>query len=818
MQLLVSLLSFMLISCANANQWQRTQSVIKKDPAIESRVQSLLSSMTLKEKVGQIIQAEIKHISPDDLKDFPIGSILNGGGSFPGNNKFAKISDWVDLADSFYNASIKTGKKIPIIWGTDAVHGHNNVIGATLFPHNIGLGAANNPELIEEIANATAKEVLATGIDWIFAPTVAVARNDRWGRTYESYSEDPAIVKKYSEKIIQGIQGKNQEILGEDHLLGTAKHFLGDGGTENGTDQGNNTASEEELIRIHAQGYFSALNAGAQTVMASFNSWKGVKIHGHKYLLTDVLKNKMGFDGFVIGDWNGHGQIPGCRNDSCPQAINAGVDMFMAPEDWKKLFWNTLGQVKSGEISMDRLNDAVTRILRVKIRYGIFELGAPSTRKHAGYVRMVGSKKHREIARKAVRQSLVLLKNKNSLLPLSPKSKVLVTGSGANNIGKQSGGWTLSWQGTGNTNADFPGGTSIFDGINTYLSQNGGQAVLQNSENPNFKPDVAIVVIGENPYAEGQGDIPNLHYASRFGGDIQILKDLKAKAIPTVTIFITGRPLWTNPEINASDAFVVAWLPGSEGIGVSDVLFRNAKGEVNFDFKGKLSFSWPRFADQDQLNRGPQNYNPLFPYGFGLTYSDTDSLGDNLSETPYSSGSGPGDLDELIIFSGRPFSPFSVFIGDENQTPQLIPAGVGPNRNQTITAIAVDKDIQEDARKIQFKATKYGQYFFESSKPMDLTSFSKGSLSFDWRRDSLAQGLLKLKIEGIELDITNAFNSQTAGQWRRTQIPLECFVKKGLDLRSIERAYGIVSSGDSTLSIANIKWHKNAKSVQKCEL
>ncbi|MFQ3265003.1 MAG: beta-glucosidase, partial [Colwellia sp.] len=310
-----------------AKIWPKLESDVKKKASVEQRVTTLLATMTLQQKVAQMIQPEIRDITIEDMRKYGFGSYLNGGGGFPNNNKNSTPADWVSLAEKMYQASVDDsldGSKIPTMWGTDAVHGHNNVIGATLFPHNIGLGAANNPELIEKIAEITAKEVLVTGIDWVFAPTVAVVRDDRWGRTYEGYSEDPEIVRTYSASIVKGLQGHaNNNFLGDKRVISTIKHFIGDGGTQGGDDQGENTATEQELFTIHAQGYVGGLKAGAQSVMASFNSWHGEKVHGSKYLLTDVLKNRMGFDGFVVGDWNGHGQVKGCIKESCAQAVNA---------------------------------------------------------------------------------------------------------------------------------------------------------------------------------------------------------------------------------------------------------------------------------------------------------------------------------------------------------------------------------------------------------------------------------------------------------------------------------------------------------------
>lgn len=540
--------------------WPTIETGIKSDAQMEQKIADMLKSMTLEQKIAQMIQPEIRHITVEDMRKYGFGSYLNGGGSFPNNNKHATPEDWVDLAEKMYQASIDDsldGSTIPTMWGTDAVHGHNNVIGATLFPHNIGLGAANNPELIEKIAAATAREVMVTGIDWVFAPTVAVVRDDRWGRTYEGYSEDPEIVKAYSASIVKGLQGAvDEDFLSDTRVVSTVKHFLGDGGTVNGDDQGNNIASEEELFALHAQGYVGGLGAGAQTVMASFNSWHGEKIHGSKYLLTDVLKDKMGFDGFVVGDWNGHGQVKGCSNSNCAQAANAGLDVYMAPDEWRPLFSNLVNQANSGEIPLSRINDAVTRILRVKMRAGLFDKPSPAKRPLSGKTEIIGSSDHRAVAKQAVRESLVLLKNKQQLLPLSPKTNILVAGIGADNIGMQSGGWSVTWQGTGNKNSDFPGGSSIYSGIKDTVEQAGGSAALSVEGEYTARPDVAIVVFGEQPYAEGNGDVDNLEYQRGNKSDLALLRKFKDAGIPVVSLFISGRPMWVNAELNASDAFV----------------------------------------------------------------------------------------------------------------------------------------------------------------------------------------------------------------------------------------------------------------------
>jgi len=402
--------------------WAPVNSPIRADAKTEARITELLGQMSVEQKVGQLVQVEIRYITPAQVKQYHIGSILNGGGTFPNNDKYASETDWVNVAEAFYQASMDTSGgdlAIPVIWGTDAVHGHNNVIRATLFPHNIGLGATRNPELIRAIGSATAREVSATGVQWTFAPTVATPRDDRWGRTYEGYSEDPEIVRQFAAEMVKGIQGEagTSELFSPSKMVATVKHFVGDGGTYMGRDRGDTKISELELRDIHAQGYFSGLSAGAQTVMASFNSWNGERLHGSFHMLTEVLKNQMGFDGFVVGDWNGHGFVPGCDFTSCPQAINAGLDMFMAIQEWHDLLENTIRQAKSGEIPMARLDDAVRRILRVKMRAGLFEGVSPKQRAVLnGVADVLGNPEHRALARQAVRESLVLALDRQFIL------------------------------------------------------------------------------------------------------------------------------------------------------------------------------------------------------------------------------------------------------------------------------------------------------------------------------------------------------------------------------------------------------------------
>ena len=403
--------------------WPKLRPALARDAALEARLDALLARMTPEQKVGQLIQADIGSITPDDLRHYPLGSILNGGNSSPRDDKLAAPSEWLKLADRFYAASLDTPGSlgIPVLWGTDAVHGHNNIPGATIFPHNIGLGAARDPELIRRIAAVTALEVRVTGLDWAFSPTVAVARDARWGRTYESYSESPSLVRRYAAAMVTGLQGKagTPQFLDAAHVLATPKHFLGDGGT-GGRDQGDNLGSEQQLRELDAAGYEAAIPAGAQTVMASYSSWQGRKMHGNYDLLTRVLKGRMGFDGLVVGDWNGHAQLPGCTAVRCAAAVDAGIDVLMAPDGWRELYVNTLAQVRSGEIAAARLDDAVRRVLRVKLRAHLDTEGPPSARRYAGRFALLGAPEHLALARQAVRESLVLLKNRDHLLPLSP--------------------------------------------------------------------------------------------------------------------------------------------------------------------------------------------------------------------------------------------------------------------------------------------------------------------------------------------------------------------------------------------------------------
>jgi beta-glucosidase len=597
---------------------------------------------------------------------------------------------------------------------------------------------------------------------------------------------------------LQGRLG-DADFLGEDRVIATAKHFTGDGGTHNGRDQGDNLSTEAELRDIHAAAYPPAIAAGVQTVMASYNSFHGEKMHGLKPMLTDVLVGRMGFDGFVVGDWNGHGQVRGCRNESCPQSFNAGLDMFMVPKDWKALYENTLEQVQTGVISQQRLDEAVARILRVKMRAGIFEAPRPSERKNAGNWALLAAPEHRAVARDAVRKSLVLLKNDNKVLPLPASARVLVAGDGADDIGKQCGGWTLSWQGTGNSNDDFPNGTSLFDGIRQAIEAGGGSAVLSENGDWTEKPDVAIVVFGEDPYAEGVGDRPNVDYAPEDG--LALLRKFKAAGIATVSVFLSGRPLWVNPELNQSDAFVAAWLPGSEGAGVADVLIAGADGSPRFDFSGKLSFSWPQTATQAEVNIGDADYHPQFAYGYGLSYADDITVG-VLSEF---SGLTQTDLPKQVdlIVHGKPTADWQLQLRDAGGEALATDIrGISPAGNLSVTP--ADEQIQEDT----FIATWSGPAsLVVKGGPEDFRRLADAGrvLEVIYKVIEADVGQASLAMGPAAMDITDQLNAKSADGWQTSRIRLSCFSDQGAQMSSMAEPVIFSVQGDLKLQVASAR-------------
>ena len=823
--------------------WPKREISPPRDEEIERRILEILSRMSVEEKVGQIIQPEIRNVTPDDIKKYHLGSVLNGGGTRPNNDKYASVDDWVELAEQFHDASMDTSDgniAIPLIWGSDAIHGNNNLYGATLFPHNIGLGAARDVDMISRIGRATALELAATGVTWTFGPTVAVVRDVRWGRTYESYSEDPKVVADYARAMVKGIQGSEQTPgeFNPSTVVATAKHFLGDGGTNQGIDRGDTMASEQELIDIHAAGYISALDSNVSTTMASFNSWNGDHLHGHKYLITDVLKGRMGFDGLVVSDWNGHQHVPNCNVERCAASVNAGIDILMVPSDWKALLKNTIKDVQKGNISLARLDDAVTRVLRVKMRAGLFSAGPVRERDIVGDQELVGHPDHRALAREAVRKSLVLLKNNNELLPLAPNSNILVAGDAANDIGKQAGGWTLSWQGTGNSNEDFPGATSIYAGIESAVTAGGGQVHLDETgewDEESFtngeKPDVAIVVYGEDPYAEWHGDIANIEYQYGSKEDIRLLNKLKDQGIAVVSVFISGRPLWANKEINASNAFVAAWLPGSEGAGVADVLFANDKGEPQYDFSGTLSFSWPNTVSQAKLNKGAEDYSPLFPIGFGLSYAKEAALPEEVASNSLDESGALSEtaaLEEYWLFVSREMSAWQFYLQDQGAEKVLVSNNrQNSSDDENLSFEAVDKVAQQDARRIRWSGKRPAVVSMTTAFPQNFSRYiaNQGALTFDLKVDQMPDKSVSLSLlcEGEcanQVDLSPQLKKSTLGEYSSYKVALSCFTaKEESQLEKLNGAFVIATEGTLEISVANIKILPNVspESLMPCE-
>ena len=757
--------------------WTRTNSCEYKNFNNADLVEQLIAGMTVEEKVGQVIQGDLDFISPEDVRKFKIGSVLNGGNTAPNGDKYSSVDDWKKLSKEFYDASpTYKGIKVPVLWGTDAVHGHNNVIGATLFPHNIGLGATGNEDLIRSIGEVIALEVLSTGVAWTFAPTIAVPQDDRWGRTYEGFSEDPILVSKLGKAFVLGLQGEGETLLDNNHVIATAKHFMGDGGTFEGIDQGNTRISEIGLRELHGYPYFDALDACAQTVMASFNSWNGQKLHGYERLLTDILKKDMQFDGFVVGDWNGHGQVEGCSNAKCAQSFNAGVDMFMVPENWKDLLRNTIRQVKSGEISEARLNDAVRNILTVKSRLGLFNGRVP----HEFKENYLGHPKHIALARQAVRESLVLLKNNNRLLPLNPKQHIGIIGDAAKKISSQTGGWTITWQGRENLNSDFVNVNSIYEALEKTILSSGGTVEFSNNGKFTKDPDVVIGVFGEEPYAEMLGDLKDVSFAATDPKFLPLLEAMNAQSIPTVSIFLSGRPLEVNRQLNASDAFIAAWLPGSAVEGIADVIFTK-DDEIHHDFTGKLSYSWPKTKDQSVLNFTDSIYDPLFPYGYGLSYSS------NIETPRIQITNNDSKLDLVNVFLGTASIPGKEFIVTK-AGPEFVLQDDFVSNNDKIKITRFDYQRQDDAKNVVFKEDQSLQAFGISAEShVNLSTMKSPFYEIIMRVNSLSNPSLYFSVGcGNNCRGSIELPTKLMTDWSKINIPLSCLEKDGLDKTKIQ--------------------------------
>ncbi|WP_448338217.1 glycoside hydrolase family 3 protein [Chloroflexus aurantiacus] len=585
--------------------------VTYRDPSapIAERVNDLLQRMTLAEKIGQMTLIEKNSLTPDLVRDLAIGGVLSGGGGYPQAEN--SPAAWAAMVNEFQQAALNTRLGIPLIYGADGVHGHNNLYGAVIFPHNIGLGAANNPQLMEQIGRATALEMAATGVFWNYAPAVMVPQDVRWGRTYEGFAERPDHVAALASAFLRGLQAP--DIAAPNRVIGTPKHFLGDGGTAWGSsttenyqlDQGETFGDEAFLRTVHLPPYQALIAAGAQTIMASYSSWNGQKMHASSYWLTDVLKRELGFAGFVVSDWAAIDQISPDYDQAVITAINAGIDMNMVPYDAQRFIASLTRAVERGAVSEERIDDAVRRILTVKFAMGLFE--QPFA--HTALSDQIGSAQHRQLARTAVAQSLVLLKNDADLLPL-PKDigHLYIGGQAAHDLGIQVGGWTIEWQ--GRTGPIIPG-TTILEGIQAAVSP---QTVVEYNQHGRFTGDpgaadaVCIAVVGELPYAEGRGDSASL---SLPPAENRVLRRMEEACARLIVVLVAGRPLLVTDDLSKWDALVMAWLPGSEGAGVADVLFGDQP------FRGRLPVTWPRSLDQ--LPVGSGDGQPLFPYGFGLT-------------------------------------------------------------------------------------------------------------------------------------------------------------------------------------------------------
>jgi len=813
----------------------------RKDPNIERFISSLLDQMTLDEKIGQMIQPNLRDVTPEEARDYKLGSILNGGGAWPNENKRASAKEWAQKADEFWLAVEQAYEKrpfrIPFMWATDAVHGHNNAFGATVFPHNIGLGAAKDPELIRRIGEITAREIAATGLDWTFAPTVATPRNLRWGRVYEGYSEDPTITYHYAKQMVMGLQGSESELKSDVKVISNVKHWLGDGGTINGVDRGVNNYSEELLRNIHAPGYFSGLQAGAQVVMSSFNSWRNPsnydhtpseqsynhKIHGSRYLLTDVLKQQMGFDGIVVTDWHGHAEVSKCTDGDASYAINAGNDVLMVPvrEHWQAVWQKTKHDVLNGLIPLNRIDDAVLRILRVKARAGLWDKPCPSQRQLAGKP-ILGQNQHRAVAREAVRKSLVLLKNDHNVLPLNPKQKLWLTGSAANDLQKQSGGWNLTWQGDENSLDDFPGATTL----KMALEQEVDLLEYDPELKGNYQSgDVAIVAFGEDPYAEMMGDIKtwqSLEFSTlkrSYAKDCDYIARLSKKGVKVIALFFSGRPLYMNQEIDHADAFVAAWLPGSEGLGITDVLIGDAQGLPRFEFSGTLSFSWPNKKRSDAVNSVPTHianyqlpsqeqdpngeHRPLFALGYGLNYQDRVIVSLELDEEQNQSLASERPLELFGIKAN--IGDFKLSAWDDEHIMGVDVSRNNPLNLRALKTIPYNYQQQQDSvqwichggmARLAIRACDGGVE--------DLSQYAHG-LRFEIKAHHLPESGLYVGVTDNEAHGVEISNQLKLGEFVTVNISQALFAS--VDLRYIETPFVLSTQGKFDGVVANIGWY-----------
>ncbi|MFE9765033.1 glycoside hydrolase family 3 N-terminal domain-containing protein [Streptomyces sp. NPDC005808] len=802
--------------------------------------------MTVEEKIGQMIQPDLVELTADDVRTYHLGSALNGAGRWPGGDRRAGAQSWADTVGAFWEAAQEGYRDrpftIPFMWASDAVHGHNNVHGATVFPHNIGLGAAADPDLIRRIGAATAREIAATGMDWTFAPTVATPRDLRWGRCYEGYSEDPEIVHVYARAMVEGLQGDAEGLRTDSRVISCVKHWVGDGGTFGGEDRGIARCDEDLLRNIHAMGFFSGIEAGSQSVMVSYSGWESddrieKRAHGSRYLITDVLKGALGFDGIVVGDWDAHPYVEGCTQGDAGNVIKAGVDVLMIStrEKWQEIYRTALERVNSGDIPMSRIDDAVARVLRVKMRAGLWDKPRPQDRSLAGRDEVLGAPEHRELARESVRKSLVLLKHENDVLPLARTVKVLVTGSAADAIGKQTGGFTVTWQGDDVDLGDFPGGATLAGAISSVVGADHCTVDPGLEHADPSEHDVVVVAMGEDAYAEMLGTVSPWHtigysdMKASYARDLDILRRLRSSGATVVTVLFSGRPLYVTEEINLSDAFVAAWLPGPDARGITDLLFLAADGGRTYDFQGRLSFSWPRGRRSTAANRVPRHipdykvppgeqepvgrHAPLFPYGYGLTLHGPGGAvpsplpldeDDDVPQAPLFTA------DVLPVGPGDAAYPFEVSAARNG--PQPISS---ESRHETVFVATEPVSLPDGTTglSLTFKGIRTFVYAQAGGgRPVDLRDLVArgGELSFDVRVVEPPTEKFHLTCHNDcprqpALDISDRLHALPVGKWTRVAVPLAELERAGVDFAHVDVPFLMWTEGKARLDIGGIQ-------------
>lgn len=832
--------------------WHHLKLPSRRDERTEAEIEHTLAQMTLDEKLGQMIQAEVQQLRPEDIERYKIGSSLNGAGVWPKKDRFSTPHDWAAMVEAFWAASQRSFAdrpfRIPFAWATDAVHGHNNLFGATIFPHNIGLGATRDPELIYRIGRVTAREIAAGGMDWTFAPTVTISMDTRWGRFYEGYSQDPELVRAFAAQMVRGLQGTDADA--DTRILSSIKHWLADGDTRWGVDRGTSFASERELRDVHAVPYLAALQAGAQVVMLSFSSWEharnydfapdhgkpyNFKLHGSRYLITDVLKDQLGFDGIVLTDWDGQCEVSKCTLKDARYCINAGADVLMieARADWLAILDQTRRDLDRGLIAMDRIDDAVRRVLRVKKRSALADRIEPTRRASVrNAAEIVGCQAHREVAREAVRKSLVLLKNDRGVLPLARHQRVLVAGSAARNLSKHTGGWSLSWQSADIGPADIPHATTIAAALEAALPP--GNCIVLDDDGAPLPDgiDVAVVAIGEDAYAEMMGDIRpwrSLEYAAlkpSYARDRALLERLRAAGLPIVCVFFGGRPLYVTEELNLADAFVVAWLPGIAGEGIADVLVRDGAGRVH-DFHGRLPHPWPKTpysfrlaASADDVPDGGHSAyqgdrEALFPLGFGLDYASprTDATPFPVYVPPAPPPPPPATSSFVLLGPGA----------DPSLTLRIAGNGfwVGADVSRREPSDALLGQLQpidylgtNDAFHVYFNGRIASLYLkFPDWVTRDLRGYldAEADLVFDLRMHAPMDGPLRLSAhdcypsEGV-LRAERWFQEAPIGAWTTIRVPLIDLANAGSDFRHVNVPFMLHTDAEMRFDIGHIRW------------